>query len=585
MRLARLSPLLTIATSLLVTPLPAQQSAGRVFSPRVNAVFPGQAIVSYERLNGDRRELQFTLGPTGKTFSLRRSAGPAAEAFALPDLTASGALSVYSGDLDWRPVVPQNGRYWFTYIASDDKGLHLFVNYITDKGELAATEPLQLAFAGNARAPRWSPDGRHIAFVSDSGVLHVVPEVDRALQSGSASSMRATRIAEAGRPALYPAWHPLGTYIAYQVERDVRGTRVFAIDALPVNKQTGLASGPPVNLTESLQRASAYRPTWSPDSGKYVAFFTDREAGADFEGIRFVIALVEAQTSRSGQIFRGALQEGRSRRIAEDVLPTDSRGPEWTKITLGNRPSLAIVYVQRDEARNNPVTIVGTEAWLGMRPRAEAEFVASTLWGTANHKDVSAAVGNRYVRYAYVAVAGGGEKLETRDAPAAWANGPPPLVVVVAGAPKVVRGGGGGAVALALILPGAGQFVKGSKGKGAMLTIAALAGGAIGLASISGVNSAAGASAEAAKLRDQAAWDKASDDYNSKKTLVTAGAGVAAAAWLFGIVDAAVAKSPTKPRLALSVAPELPPDPANGQMSLWPQGRIGLRIPFGGAPR
>ena len=86
MRIARLSPLLMIATSLLVTPLPAQQSAGRVFSPRVNAVFPGQAIVSYERLNGDRRELQFTLSPSGRTFSLRRSAGPAAEAFALPDL-------------------------------------------------------------------------------------------------------------------------------------------------------------------------------------------------------------------------------------------------------------------------------------------------------------------------------------------------------------------------------------------------------------------------------------------------------------------------------------------------------------------
>jgi len=577
-------------------PLAAQQSAGRVFNPRINPVFPGADLVAYEQLEVDRRELQFQRLSTGTRFPARRA--PVVGEFSLPGLVGDTRMSVYSGDLDWRPAVTAS-RYWFAYVAGDSRGLHIYLNYIDARGALAPGEPLEVPFAGGARSPRWSADGRHVAFVSDSGVVHVIWNADRAVASGSAAQLRPTRIDVAGRPALFPAWSPRGAsaadpvYLAYQVERTIRGNRVFAIDVLTINPSAGAVLGPPVTVTEALQGASAYRPSWSPD-GTMIAYYTDRGRAVAGESQQLDVRVVEVQKSRDGSVFRGELLQGRSPRLAENVLPVESRGPEWTRIAVGAQTQPAIVYVQRDEAQNNPIAVVAIQPWRSMRTRAESEVVYSTRWGTANHKEVNGVEGCRLVRFAYVSVAGGGESVRSQDVQAPWAQGPCGTVPPDTRTNPVVAAATGGnpsaaprrpSIALSALFPGAGQLAAGRAGKGTILALGGVAGAAVAFLGASGTKSAADDAAVAIENRRQDEWASLESDYNSKKSMVTIGAGVAAAAWLVSVVDAAMSRGGSESaRLTVGVVPA-PSGHADADARAIPQARVGWRIPFGGASR
>ncbi|MBK8056867.1 MAG: PD40 domain-containing protein [Gemmatimonadetes bacterium] len=562
----------------------AQPGAGRVFNPRVNPVFPKGDIVAYEQLDADRRELQFLRLSTGERFPARKDA--VVGAFSLPGAAGDARVTVYSGDLDWRPTAVA-GRYWFAYIAGDDRGLHLYFNFIDAQGKLATTDPIEVPFPGAVRSPRWSADGRHLAFVSDSSALHVLWNVDRALASPRGRiPLRAVPIASAARPALFPSWSAIdvrtGTmYLAYQVEKTIRGNRVYAIDALTVDTKDAIIRGGPVTLTEALQGANAYRPSWSPD-GRMIAFYTDRGRTGDVEAQRLDIRVAEVQKSRDGALFRGELLQGRSPRIAEGVLPVEYRGPEWTKIGVGTIAQPAIVYVQRDEAQNNPIAVVAIDPWRSMRSRSESEVVYSARWGTANHKEVNAVEGCREIRYTYVSVAGGGEIVRSQIVNDPMAKGPCSAVPSAKGSGTTIKRP---SIALSALFPGGGQLSSGRTGKGVLMAIGGLGGAAIGFVGASGTKSAADAALSAITSRDSSAWASASDDHASKKSLATIGIGVAAAGWLFSVLDAALAKGGGESAsLSVGVLPSVATAGFPGGRAL-PRARFGVRLPFGGPGR
>ncbi len=571
------------ALTMIASALSAQGSAGRVFYPRTNIANPN--LVAFERLDGDRREIQFLLADLGKEIPLaRKAAAPSANVITLPGLGGDERITSYSGDLDWRPVA-DGSRYWFAYVASEDKGVNLFVQSIDRNGVVAAAEPLRVPGGAGARSPRWSPDGRHLSFVSDDGALNIVPEIDGALRAASATRMRPARVATGRGAVLFPEWSPMGNYIAYQVARQDGGTRRFGLEIIQVDARSGAVSAQPIAVAESNDGDNKFRPSWSPKEGRYLAFYVDRPGSGRADDQLLDIGIVELQADpASKRIFRSEAKAGRSRRLADGVIPSGTRGPTWTRVAGASGPELSIVYVQKDEARNNPVVVASTESWIAMRARQEYSATLSTPWGTANHKDIAATDMRGQTRYVYVSVEGGGEKVKFRDATAPWAEGAAPL----AASDIVVATQGGGAVTapstgqsqvsgpavsppstikkvsdarrapgVLIMMPGATQLYEGRNGSGALLLTAALAGGALsgysGLQQLQAVH-------EPGRIKP-----------------FLAGGAIAGLAWIIGIVETSQAHS-SETRVSVDMAPSGKPD--GSQVT-----RVGLRLPLPGSNR
>jgi dipeptidyl aminopeptidase/acylaminoacyl peptidase len=391
----------------------AQQSPGRAFNPLASALLPD--VIAFEQLDRDRRELLFMRASSGEVFPARQRATTASGGgVVLPDLGSDRRdLTSFSGDLDWRPKL-DGRRLWFAYVESDGAGLRLLLNFIESNGRLATSDPIRVPFEGNVRAPRWSPDGKHLVFVSGAR-LYLIPDADQALAPGRASRLTPVGLRQPSGPVYFPEWSPDGSHIAYQVETTTRGVQNMAIEVLPIWFTDGGDVGTPVIVTESLREENEYRPSWSPD-GRHLSFYVDRLVARGTESPILDVGIVEVQLNPTDRrVFRGEVREGRSRRLAERVIPNESRGPAWTEVQDGASASPAIVYVQRDEARNNPVLVAGLQRWLDQRPREQFEIALSGSWGTVNHKFVRSTRLGRGMRYVFVSVEGGGERVHFRD--------------------------------------------------------------------------------------------------------------------------------------------------------------------------
>lgn len=106
------------------------------------------------------------------------------------------------------------------------------------------------------REPTWSPDGTHIAFVSDQDGQREIYMMD--IEGGNWVNLTQ-------HPAedFSPVWSPDGTRIAFVSDR-ARNYEIFVMDAL---------TGDTVRNV-SLNRAEEWSPAWSPDS-KHLTFISD----------------------------------------------------------------------------------------------------------------------------------------------------------------------------------------------------------------------------------------------------------------------------------------------------------------------
>jgi len=116
--------------------------------------------------------------------------------------------------------------------------------------KLDGTDLMRLTTGGVSRMPKWSPDGRRIAFVM-SARIHIM-------------AADGSNISPFGPPISTwdPCWSPDGTDIAYVVpvpDTDPRGSRIH-ISSLASNRDRVLTWG--------------RRPAWSPDGSK-IAFVGD----------------------------------------------------------------------------------------------------------------------------------------------------------------------------------------------------------------------------------------------------------------------------------------------------------------------
>ncbi len=550
--------------------------AGRVFNPSSS---PGSgSVISYERLEGTRRFIEFRRASNGEVFTLATAASKETQAVSF--LFDGSETSSYEGELAWRPII-EDGRTWFAYVAADQQGTRLLLNYVDRSGKLSTKEPLQMPFPGKARFPRWSPNGKHLVFVSDSAVVHIASNVSDAILSGNAQAITIVRQKESTRPAGFPQWSPVGDHIAYDVETVTRGVRNRAIEVLPVDQKVGRSTAPPRIVTEGMANSNEYRPAWSPD-GKYVAFYSDASGFAAGGSRTIQIGVVEIQLNpNTRKVMRGEVKEGRSAWIAEDVIPNEARGPVWTSVNDQNEPRPAIVYVRRDAERDNPIIAVSLSRWLDGLARAQSERMLTNTptWNTVNNKFVSASEIRtaKVMRYVFVSVEGGGEKVQSKDEAAPWLR-------------EFAEDRSSNAVVRAIAFPGLGQFANGQNGTGGAvmgLAVAGIAAGVVGFGSMSSSRSEGNAiiAKQLLQVSPQNAADFATQEskFSSGKTVALVGLGITAGAWIYGIWRAGNVEEEAGPaRVSIRVLPE--GILGTGRVTTFAS-RVQLSIPFGGPRR
>ena len=153
------------------------------------------------------------------------------------------ALTTDMAAYDMEPDASGDGIVFTSNRSGDD------VYWMDSRGEAYGLSRLTTD-AVNDRCPAWSPDGSHVAFMSNRGGVTSIWVMD---SRGEGYGIE--RYTDAPEADLNPAWSPDGQYIAFG--RD--GVGIFTID---------------VTTREERQVTSGYSddcPAWSPD-GSHIAF-------------------------------------------------------------------------------------------------------------------------------------------------------------------------------------------------------------------------------------------------------------------------------------------------------------------------
>jgi Tol biopolymer transport system component len=193
-----------------------------------------------------------------------------------------GSGFAFGADAAWRP----NGRHiatWGEVVGTQDEdgppGL-----YIVDAD---GTNVRRLAGVANPVGIEWSPDGRQLAFVNPDGIdgpFRInIADID---ESGAMTALHPLRLDLGSSSEWMPKWSPDGRQLAFLTEKDVR-SHIGVVNA----DGTGYRIVGP-----ELSDLAATNPTWSPDGRSLVVIEDQRGPRTASEGAWLIDVATGAQT-------------------------------------------------------------------------------------------------------------------------------------------------------------------------------------------------------------------------------------------------------------------------------------------------
>src|SRR5205809_588099 len=234
-------------------------------------------------------------------------------------------------------ISPDGSRVAFVMTtASEERDEYLSNVWVVD---VKGGEPRRLTTGPTKDTlPRWSPDGRWLAFVSDRGAkkksqLYAMP---------AAGGGPPKQITDGDFPDVWPTWSPDGARIAFVAER--HETR--DIDVNDAIYEVAADGGEPRRISPTL--APMWAPAYSPD-GRAIAHAGMRVAE---DGYNFLLFLQPADGSE-----RICLTEALDRSAWDAVPPAVSADGEWV-LFVGRDHGTYPLYRVRAKGGELPVAIV-----------------------------------------------------------------------------------------------------------------------------------------------------------------------------------------------------------------------------------
>ena len=234
------------------------------FSP-----FPTQ-VISFERIS-DNRNFLYVYDLAAKSLTEVRTVIP--EAGVKLGLEDSLKLAgIYHTQLDWRPVLDDQGRQWFAFKsngASDNADIYLGFAGGTTFLRLTTNESVD-------ETPKWSPDGRQLAFISHrsgNGDIYVVEEVENIIAelNRNADNFRLKQVTNTPLEEKDIAWNPdpNAQLIAFSQlvrfeGRQVPTYQIRVADVLATPELYYPVTNDPL--------ANYSRPSWNPHTGAQLLF-------------------------------------------------------------------------------------------------------------------------------------------------------------------------------------------------------------------------------------------------------------------------------------------------------------------------
>ncbi|MFQ6002121.1 MAG: TolB family protein [Candidatus Zixiibacteriota bacterium] len=335
---------------------------GQVYDPQICPSDPD--LVSFQRRFKDSRTLYIFDLLSGKLEEVT-SGEKEEKRDEYEEEHASPAEGV-DWQLDWRPVLDSQGKQWYVFVG--DGGIDNFDLYLGVVGEdtkIKLTEDGYNKFVD--AQPKWSPDGKHIVFVSQrtgNGDIYLIKHVDKIIEE-RVEPKPPEQLTTNPELDFYPVWNPdpASGIIAYT-----------AVNKEPLTEKRYLTTNLyDLFLEESIpmtaKGAKEYdctRPSWDPTTGSYLAYFMseklmetsriDMKRGGITQEQSAKIGISKVELDE-GMILKYKAIRGESPCIAFDVVPDDYSGPLWLS------GSQFIMFVKSKLEQFNPIYVANQRYW------------------------------------------------------------------------------------------------------------------------------------------------------------------------------------------------------------------------------